>query len=234
MSFRDVARSLREAILSSMSTLDLTPLLKSPCLPDIAAKVNDLLRTESAARQRFREEMSDDQKVEFIEGEVLMHSPARNRHLRAKYNVSTLLGTHVRVHSLGEVRDEKCLCVFPRNDYEPDVVFFGSTKAAAFKPETMLFPVPDLVVEVLSDSTEGRDRGVKFDDYEAHGVGEYWIVDADAETVEQYVAEEGRFQLLLKSGSGEIASRVVSNFRIPIRALFDDRENIEALKRLLD
>ncbi|MBC8112778.1 MAG: Uma2 family endonuclease [Candidatus Saccharimonas sp.] len=216
-----------------MNTLDLAPLLNSPCLPDIVATLSDRLRTEAIARTRFRDEMSDDRKVEFVDGEVVMHSPARNRHLRAKYNVSTLLGTHVRGNSLGEVRDEKCLCVFPRNDYEPDVVFFGPAKAAAFEPETLLFPVPDLVIEVLSDTTEVRDRGVKFDDYEAHGVGEYWIVDAEAETVEQYAIEGDRFQLLLKSGSGEIASRVVSNFRIPIRAMFDDRENIEALRRLL-
>ena len=216
-----------------MTTLDLAPLLNSPCLPDIVATLSDRLRTETIARTRFRDEMTDDQKVEFIDGEVVMHSPARNRHLRAKYNVATLLGTHVRVNSLGEVRDEKCLCVFPRNDYEPDVVFFGPAKSATFEPETLLFPVPDLVIEVLSDTTEVRDRGVKFDDYEAHGVGEYWIVDAEAETVEQYAIEGDRFQLLLKSGSGEIASRVVSNFRIPIRAMFDDRDNIEALRRLL-
>ena len=134
---------------------------------------------------------------------------------------------------LGEVRDEKCLCVFPRNDYEPDVVFFGHEKSAAFTKQTMKFPVPDLAVEVLSDTTEQRDRGVKFEDYEAHGVREYWIVDAEAESVEQYVLEEGVFRLLLKSGSGDIESRVVTGFRIPIRAIFDSATNLETLRRLL-
>ncbi len=216
-----------------MSTLDLAPLLKSPCLPDIVATLSERLHIESLARAQFRDEMSDDQTVEFVEGEIIIHSTARNRHLLVKYNVTTLLGTHVRRNSLGEVRDEKCLCVFPRNDYEPDVVFFGPPKAATFERETMLFPVPDLVIEVLSDSTEARDRGVKFDDYEAHGVGEYWIIDAHSELVEQYVIKDSRFQLLLKSGSGEIVSRIVTGFRIPIRAIFDDRENLATLKRLL-
>ena len=145
-----------------------------------------------------------------------------------------LLCTFVRQHRLGEVRDEKCLCVFPRNDYEPDVVFFGPEKAATFLPETMKFPVPDFVVEVLSDSTESRDRGVKFEDYEAHGVGEYWVVDSHAETVEQYAIENGTFRLLLKSGSGEIASRVVAGCRIPIRAIFDSDANQSTLKRFLN
>ena len=220
-------------MLMAMTTLDLAPLLRSPCLPDIVATLNDRLQTEALARAKFRDDMSDDQKVEFIEGEIVIHSPARNRHLQSQSNAAILLDAHAKQNSLGLVRSEKCLCVFPRNDYEPDVVFFGSAKTATFEPETMLFPVPDFVIEVLSDSTEARDRGVKFDDYEAHGVSEYWIIDAHAETVEQYVVEGGQFQLLLKSGSGEIASRFVLNFRIPIRAIFDDRENLAMLKLLL-
>ena len=115
------------------------------------------------------------EKVEFIEGEVIMHSPARNEHLVVKLHLATLLMTFVRDRGLGEVRDEKCLCIFPRNDYEPDIVFFGPEKSATIQPKTMKFPVPDFVVEVLSDSTEIRDRGVKFEDFEAHGVSEYWM-----------------------------------------------------------
>ena len=216
-----------------MSTLDLAPLLKSPCLPDIVATLNDRLQAEAIARAKFRDEMSDDQKVEFVEGEIVIHSPDRHRHIVAKNNLLALLGAYVRMNSLGEVLDEKCLCVFPRNDYEPDIVFFSPAKAAGFESETMLFPVPDLVIEILSNSTEARDRGVKYDDYEAHGVGEYWIIDPVAESIEQYVVEAGRFQLFLKSGSGEIASRVVSGFRIPIRAIFEDCENLAVLKRFL-
>ncbi len=215
------------------ATLDLSPILKSPRLPDITATLVNRLRDETERRERFYDEMSDDQKVEFIEGEVIVHSPARNRHLCAQLELVALLKYFVNHHQLGEVRHEKCLCVFPRNDYEPDVVFFSRENAAAFTPDTMKFPVPDFVVEVLSPTTEKYDRGVKFEDYEAHGVREYWIVDAEAESVEQYVLEEGAFRLLLKSGSGDIESRVVTGFRIPIRAIFDSATNLETLRRLL-
>ena len=70
-------------------------------------------------------------------------------------------------------------------------------------------------------------------DFEAHGVGEYWIIDSDAEIVEQYVFENGAFRLLLKSGSGEISSRVVEGFRIPILAIFDSHANLTTLRNLL-
>ena len=220
-------------MLFSMNSIDLTPLLNSPRRPDLVATLNDRLQTESAVRQRFHDEMSDCDKVEFIGGEIIMHSPARDERLKAKLNIATLLLTFVRVHGLGEVRDEKCLCVFPRNDYEPDVVFFGPEKSAMIHPKRMKFPVPDFIVEVLSDSTESRDRGVKFEDFEAHGVGEYWIVDAGNEIVEQYAIDNGTFRLLLKSGSGEIASRIVPGFCIPIRAIFDPAENLSTLKNIL-
>ena len=122
------------------------------------------------------------------------------------------------MRGLGLVHGEKCLCVFPRNYYEPDVVFFRPDKAAGLADDTMKFPIPDFVAEILSESTEGRNRGVKFEDYESHGVAEYWIIDAEAEVVEQYLRRGDRFYLALKSGSGEIASPTVPGFRIPIRA----------------
>jgi Uma2 family endonuclease len=95
------------------------------------------------------------------------------------------------------------------------------------------FPIPDFVCEVLSHSTEHRDRGVKFKDYAIHGVGEYWIIDPDREVLEQYLPRRGSYELVLKSGSGEVESKVIPGFRIPIRALFDDRENLRVLRALL-
>ena len=64
-----------------------------------------------------------------------------------------------------------------RNDYEPDICFFRKDKSDNFTEDQVLFPAPDLVIEVLSDSTEKRDRGVKFKDYQAHKIEEYWIID---------------------------------------------------------
>ena len=217
-----------------MSTLDLTPLLKSPRLPEIAAALNDRLRTESLTRQRFYDEMADDEKVEVIDGEIIVHSPARNRHLSAKLNLARLLSIYVDLHGIGKVHDEKCRCVFPRNDYEPDIVYFSPERSSTFAPDTMKFPIPEFIVEILSDSTESRDRGVKFEDYEAHGVHEYWIIDAETETVEQYAIENGAFRLLVKSGSGEVVSREIQGFRIPIRAIFDSTENLLVLKAILN
>lgn len=219
--------------MPSVPFMDLAALLASPRLPDIAQEINERLQREAEARRQFYHDMTDDCKMEFIGGEVIMHSPAKARHVRVKDNLLGMLRPHVIARDLGEVMDEKTLCVFPRNDYEPDIVFFGPAKAAGIKPDTMKFPIPDFIVEVLSDSTEERDRGVKFQDYEAHGVREYWIVNAEEEWVEQYVEKGGRYELRLKSGSGEITSAIIPGFTVPVRALFDHKESLRVMQTLL-
>ena len=213
--------------------IDIATLLASPRLPAIARRINDELRDEAARRHRFYEDMTDDCKMEFIHGEVIMHSPARARHMWAKDNVLRMMQNFVIERDLGYVMDEKALCIFERNDYEPDIVFFGTEKSAQIAPQTMKFPVPDLAVEVLSKSTENRDRGVKFQDYEAQGVREYWIIDSEQRSVEQYIEREGRYELKLKSTSGDIESEVISGFRVPIAAFFDDKLSLQVMKTLL-
>jgi len=77
-----------------------------------------------------------------------------------------------------------------RNDYEPDLCFWGKEKSAGFTDETMLHPAPDFVVEILSKKTAKTDRTTKFQDYADHGVPEYWIIDPRIKTVEQYWLSE--------------------------------------------
>lgn len=56
---------------------------------------------------------------------------------------------------------------------------------------------PDLVVEILSESTAKRDYNDKFRLYEENGVQEYWIASPMADTIEIYHRDErDRFVLL--------------------------------------
>jgi len=201
----------------------------SPQLPRYVQEFESLLAAERARRERFYAEMSEDQKVEFINGEVFMHSPARLRHTVVSQNAFVLLSLYVSQHRLGYVGHEKMLITLTRNDYEPDVVYFGPAKAQTLLPDQMKFPAPDLVVEVLSPSTAENDRGIKFVDYAAHGVAEYWIIDPDEEIVEQYVLQGETYTLRMKSQTGILQSEAVPGFAVPVRALFDEAEKFAAV-----
>lgn len=55
---------------------------------------------------------------------------------------------------------------------------------------------PDLVAEILSPGSRKRDRHKKMAVYEKHGIPEYWIVDPEARTLEQYRLNDlERFEL---------------------------------------
>lgn len=100
----------------------------------------------------------------------------------------------------------------------------------------MQFPAPDLVIEVLSKSTEKIDRGIKFDDYAAHAVQEYWIIDPRKQVIEQYILDPDvqafRLENTLKI-QYEIESKAVAGFRIPVLAVFNEMVSKDTLISLL-
>ncbi len=217
----------------NITDIHIAAILDDPAAPALAAALNTALEVEKQRRLQFYADIDDDMKAEFINGEIVIHSPVKKEHTDATGFLYQLLNVFVRVLKIGYVGYEKVLTALTRNDYEPDVVFFGPEKAVTFQKGRWKYPAPDMVVEVLSESTEHRDRGIKFKDYEAHGVGEYWIIDPEEETVEQYFLQNGQFKLHLKSGQGPIESRVVPGFVIDIRAIFDEQINLAALHSLL-
>lgn len=210
-------------------------IMEQSSAPLIVQAVQERLAEEQRKRAEFYESINEKDKVEFINGEVVYHSPVVKEHNDVTRLLLKLLDTYVYLNQLGYVGVEKILVKFTRNDYEPDLCFFNSEKSKDFKKGQMFFPVPDLAVEVLSKSKKSleRDRKIKYDDYEIHGVTEYWMIDPDDETIEQYVLENGKYRLVLKSREGSIHSHAVSGFVIPIRAVFEEAANLAALRGMM-
>lgn len=208
----------------------------SPRLPFYVLQFQEMLESEQAKRERFYVEMGEGKKTEFINGEVIIHSPVKLRHLVASQHLNILLNTYVHKHQLGFVGVAKLLICLTRNDYEPDICFFRQERAQQFAPDQMKFPAPDFIVEILSESTAQYDRGIKFEDYAAHGVTEYWIIDPQQESVEQYLLDEQAqvYRLNVKVKIGTLQSAAVQGFDIPVRAIFDEKEHWQALQDIVN
>lgn len=213
--------------------VSLDQILEMPHAALLAQRIESALEAEKQERMEFYKIVDENKKMEFINGEIVFQSPAKLRHVSAVGLLHTLLRTFVIKHELGFVGSEKMLVSLTRNDYEPDICFFDKSKSQDFTPAQMQFSAPDLIVEVLSDPTAERDRTTKFQDYAAHGVAEYWIVDAENETIEQYYLQTEEYALLLKAKDGTIGSVVLPDFKIQIRAAFDERANLEELRNLI-
>lgn len=228
-----ICTKIHTVMLLEFEERQLASILESPSAPLLSAKLAAVLEAEQKRRQQFYQDIDDDMKVEFINGEIVVHSPVKKEHTDATGFLYKVLDTFVRVFKAGYVGYEKVMTALTRNDYEPDVLFFGPEKANTFQKGQWKYPPPDFVVEVLSEGTEDRDRGVKFNDYAAHGVAEYWIIDPVAETIEQYFLHEGRYKLHLKLSHGQIESQVVPGFSIPVRAVFEEEINLAVLRQML-
>ena len=73
-------------------------LVRSPRLPQLTRQLQAILRAEQEKRERFYEEMSGAQKVEFINGKIIVQPPVKLRHSVASGNLFALLNAYVRTH----------------------------------------------------------------------------------------------------------------------------------------
>lgn len=81
---------------------------------------------------------------------------------------------------------------------------------------------PDLLVEVLSRRTEGKDKTTKRDLYEEAGVKEYWIVSPKKETASVYVlTTEGKYgEPTVYANKDHIKSKAVPGLTIHLTDSF--------------
>jgi Uma2 family endonuclease len=210
-----------------------------PSLPLLLDKLHARLDDEHNKRTEFRSWLTPDMKAEFINGKIVVHTPAADDHNEATGQLYRIASLYADVKKLGKVRVEKALVGMTRNDYEPDIAYWRKEKAEQFEPKMSVYPIPDLVIEVLSPGTQNKERDTKtkFKDYAAHGVQEYWIVDPKKKTVEQYFLPDGlpgQYELQIKAKlTDSIESIALAGFRLPVKAIFEAEANAEVMQRLL-
>ena len=208
-------------------------IVQSPKLKDHFEWLRNYIKEEQQKRKNFYDFVTEDMKAEFINGEVIIHSPVAYEHEMVSSELHTLFNVYISINNLGRVTHEKLMISLTRNDYEPDICFFKKEKASKFKEGQKLFPAPDMVVEVLSRSTEKFDRGVKFEDYAFHNVKEYWIIDPRQKTIEKYLLKNKQYQLDEKVHNVNIiSSTVIKGFSIPARAIFNKKIFLETLNKI--
>lgn len=128
------------------------------------------------------------QPMELVYGVVREPPAPRYGHQSAVTRLASLLDAHVREQRLGHVcvspvdvvLDESAALVV-----QPDIVFVSRERSAIIRDR--IWGPPDLAVEVLSPRTALRDRTVKVGWYRRYGVGECWLLDVRAGTVDVYV-----------------------------------------------
>jgi len=80
---------------------------------------------------------------------------------------------------------------------------------------------PEFIIEILSESTAGKDMKEKLFLYEEYGVNEYWIVDYWDKTVKVYILDSsGKYKQPVLYSSGILESNVLKGLEIKLSKIF--------------
>lgn len=141
-------------------------------------------------------------------------------HQGISFELSLRLGEHLRKHKCGRAFAAPMDVVFDRwNVCQPDLLFVSNEHASIIKGTIM--GAPDLVMEILSPSTQYYDLTKKKELYERFGVREYWIVNTVERTITIFSNRDGTFQQVFAgSGSAEASSEVLPGFSVKVEELF--------------
>jgi Uma2 family endonuclease len=159
--------------------------------------------------------LSEDDRVELIEGEIVEMSPIGSRHAAAvKRLLNLFLPAQAASRAILSVQDP--IRLGRRSEPQPDVAllrpredFYASEHPG---PEDVL-----LIVEVAEHSA-GYDRGVKVPLYARYGVVEVWVVDLLRGVVEVYRGPEGEgYREVRVVGRGEVITPLqLPDLHVPV------------------
>ena len=158
---------------------------------------------------------------EIIDGVLYMSpSPHAARHQRAVGRFFRILSDWVDDHQLGEAFIAPTdVVVSPKRVLQPDISFVRTEHLKHVSATIEV--VPDLVVEVISPSSQDYDRVTKYALYEEMGVQEYWLLDPMAQSVEVFFLEGGRYTPVGSFGAEATAhSRLLEGFDVAVISLF--------------
>jgi Uma2 family endonuclease len=135
------------------------------------------------------------QRTEIFDGELIMGPMPTTYHQLVQMNLGSMIRDYVNKRGLGKVFASVDVHISEVIVLQPDICFL-SNERSSINDGKKFNAVPDLVVEILSQSTEERDRTFKFREYAKHGAKECWLVSTEKKEVEVYQNSPKGFQLV--------------------------------------
>lgn len=157
---------------------------------------------------------------EYINGELLAMTGGTIPHNDIALNLYTALRSHLRSRGCRiNVSDVKVQISPASPYYYPDVIVSCDPQDLNARK---FIQSPKLIVEVLSPSTEAKDRGEKFIYYQTMpSLQEYILIDSEKIAVEGYRRGEGRMWLYYPYRTGDVIALSSIEFECPIELLYE-------------
>ena len=177
-----------------------------------------LLRHFDATPDDYEAITDEDLKCEYLDGELIVHSPASLDHESLSAFVIAVLHESVSARGLGRVFGSNAVMQRGQRRFSPDVSVLLAASYDRIRGPRVIGPM-DLAVEVISTSTRAWDFETKVPAYREGRVGEIWLIDAERRqfTVHAWTGEEYLSRVL---ATGSWSSPVIPGFVIRIDGLW--------------
>jgi Uma2 family endonuclease len=164
----------------------------------------------------------EDSDWEYIDGRVVMHSPASIRHERLFRFLINLIDSYLARKGGAEVIGSRYPMRLDRRwSPEPDLIVVRDERRRRIRKQRLEGPA-DLVIEIVSPSDSHLVYKEKVPRYREAGIPEIWIVDPlRREVLADRTAGGRRESEVMRSG--RLASNVVPGFWIDVRWLWKRR-----------
>jgi Uma2 family endonuclease len=166
----------------------------------------------------------EDTWAEWVDGEVILLSPASKRHQDIAFFLAALLRFFVEAGQLGSVVTAPFQMKIGPDlpGREPDIIFISRASLNHLR-DTYLDGPADLAVEIISRDSRARDRGDKFYEYEQGGVREYWLLDYLRRQAEFYqLGPDGIYRLVPIDEDGIYHSAVLEGLWLNVEWLWQE------------
>jgi Uma2 family endonuclease len=209
------AKALRQSNLAPRPYASYLFLVTAPALSIDGDRVR--VPATALSHAGFREWVTSDDfpqslHAAFVAGEVLldMSPEAIISHNQVKGAVTRAVGQIVDTEDLGRVYPDGALLTHLDAEVstEPDMIFASWATLESKRLQAVVRPgrqdsvelsgTPDLVVEVVSDSSRRKDLILLREAYGRAGVSEYWLIDARGDSL--------RFEILLLGDDGYVVA----------------------------
>jgi len=214
--------SSTETVVWPEAIRDALPPATAPETEALRRRLLDVLLSPAEPPRMSYEEFlawaDEDTLAEWVDGEIIMTSPASDRHQDLARFLTSVLGIFVETQELGVIRPAPFQMKLEQGR-EPDLLFVAREHLDRLGGACLDGPA-DLVVEIVSPESAGRDRGEKFYEYARGGVPEYWLIDPQMESVEFYRLEGGRYRLAFSGEAGRYEARVLPGFWLRVEWLW--------------
>jgi len=166
----------------------------------------------------------DGKRHEVIDGDHYVTPAPKTKHQKVSFNLTVAMGSFVKQQGLGLVLAAPSdVILSDENVVQPDLLFV-STARASIVTEDNIHGAPDLVVEIISETTRKKDEVTKRKLYERFGVQEYWVVDPELETVKIFRrAQQGysRAVELSKEANDILTTKLLAGLNLALTEIFD-------------